>query len=162
VKRRGDPDRAFEQAKQAASLELLFRAARLLNERAVARVREHDARAVRLRTSHTSLFPHLDFEGMRLTELAARVGVTKQAIAPLVDDLEAMGVVERVPDPADGRAKLIRFSKRGRAALLHGVSVLREIAGEVGAAIGAHHMRALRAALIAILAHLESPLRGTP
>ena len=55
-------------------------------------------------------------DGTRLTELADRAQVTKQTASLLVSALEREGLVERVPDPADGRARLIRLSARGREA----------------------------------------------
>src|SRR5689334_14526247 len=109
-----------ERAKAASTLQLLFRAARLLDERAVARVAKEAPGGIRMRTAHTALLPHLDFEGVRLTDLARKLEVSKQAVGPLVDELEAMGVVERIADPDDGRAKRVRFSRKGHAALLHG------------------------------------------
>jgi DNA-binding MarR family transcriptional regulator len=116
-----------------STFELLFRAARLVNEAAIARVQ---AAGGTLRVAHTQLFPHITSDGIRLTELAERIGVTKQAIGPLVDDLEHEGVVERVEDPRDRRAKRIRWTRKGQRALLHGLSVLaeleRELADEVG------------------------------
>lgn len=52
-------------------------------------------------------------------------------------------MVERVADPDDRRAKLIRFSRRGYSALMHGLCVLREIEDRLGAAAGARRMRDL-------------------
>ena len=68
----------IEAAKRVSAGHLLLKAARLLNERATARVRE--VARVEFRTPHTALLPHIDFEGTRLTELAARVGTSKQAV----------------------------------------------------------------------------------
>jgi DNA-binding MarR family transcriptional regulator len=55
--------------------------------------------------------------------------VTKQAVSQLVDDLEAMEVLERVVDPDDARARRVRFTSRGRAGLLDGLAVLGARAG---------------------------------
>src|SRR4029079_16603322 len=90
--------RQFEATRDAATLQLLFKASRLANERALARLASDPARPP-VRPAHTALFPHLDFDGIRLTDLAARVGVTKQAIGQLVDDLAALGMVGRIPPP---------------------------------------------------------------
>ena len=49
-----------------------------------------------------------------MSELAERAQVTKQSMAELVAHLERHGYVERVPDPADGRAKLVRATARGQ------------------------------------------------
>ena len=113
--------RQFETTRDAATLQLLFKAARLANERALARAAA-DAQRPPVRAAHTALFPHLDFDGIRLTDLASRVGVTKQAVGQLVDDLAALGMVERISDPTDKRAKRVRFSRRGRNEFCHGVS----------------------------------------
>ena len=50
--------------------------------------------------------------GTRVSELAEQARVTKQSAAFLVEQLEAAGYVERVPDPTDGRARLVRVTPR--------------------------------------------------
>jgi DNA-binding MarR family transcriptional regulator len=68
-----------------------------------------------LRPSQASLLLNVDRRsGTRLTELARRAGVTKQAIMVLVDELEGTGLVRRTPDLEDGRAKVVRLTARGR------------------------------------------------
>src|SRR4028119_988614 len=59
----------------------------------------------------------IDRDGTRLTDLAARALGTKQPAGPLVDSLERAGYVERVPDPRDARARLVRIAARGHAAV---------------------------------------------
>ena len=115
-----------------------------------------------LRASHTALFPHIDFEGTRLTELARRLGISKQAVGQLVGELEAMGTLERVPDPSDGRAKLIRFSAQGRRGMLQGLGVLKELEVDYARDIGVERMEALRDALVALeeVLDLEERPRG--
>jgi DNA-binding MarR family transcriptional regulator len=146
--------REFEAARDAATLQLLFKASRLANERALARAAPGPA-ASAVRPAHTALFPHLDFEGIRLTELASRVGVTKQAVGQLVDDLEAAGMVERIDDPTDKRARRIRFSRRGYAALMHGLGVLHDVEGALRSSIGARRMRELHETLRLVIQALE-------
>ena len=63
-------------------------------------------------------------DGTRLTELADRAQVTKQTASLLVAALEREGLVERVPDPDDGRARLIRLSARGREASQRAMEVV--------------------------------------
>ena len=69
-----------------------------------------------VRNAHGCVFRYIEPDGSRLTELAAQSGVTKQAVGEFVDELEGYGYVERVPDPLDGRAKIIRLTERGRDA----------------------------------------------
>lgn len=147
--------RRFEATRDAATLQLLFKAARLVNEHALAR-QAADPAAPRVRPAHTALFPHLDFEGIRLTDLAAKVGVTKQAVGQLVDDLVELGMVERVNDPQDRRAKLIRFSREGHTALMQGLGVLIELQDALRAAVGERRMRDLHETLKRLITALQS------
>jgi len=69
-----------------------------------------------VRPSHGCVFRFIDPQsGSRLTDLAERGHLTKQAVGEMVSDLEALGYVERVPDPSDGRAKIVRLTAQGRA-----------------------------------------------
>lgn len=65
------------------------------------------------RATYAPVFQWCRPEGSRLTELAERAGVTKQSMGEIIDALEQRGYVERVPDPTDGRAILIRRTERG-------------------------------------------------
>ena len=67
-----------------------------------------------LRPSTAQVIPNLPLEGLRVSDLAARLRLTLQRTGQLVGELEAVGYLERVPDPDDGRAKRIVFSARGR------------------------------------------------
>jgi DNA-binding MarR family transcriptional regulator len=136
-----------------STFELLFRAARLVNERAIARIQR--AGASNLRLAHTALFPHITDAGVRQTELADKLGVTKQAIGPLVDDLEREGVVERIADPADARAKLVRWTAKGRRALREGIGVLAQLEAELAEDVGARKLAALADTLEDLIAAVE-------
>jgi MarR family transcriptional regulator, temperature-dependent positive regulator of motility len=83
-----------------------------------------------LRAVHTQVFDHLDPEGTRLTVLAERAGMTHQAMGELVTDLAGRGYLERVPDPADGRARLIRPTPAGKDELRRAATVLDAIHSE--------------------------------
>jgi DNA-binding MarR family transcriptional regulator len=151
------PDHAaIEAAKAQSTAQLLFRCARLLNEQSLALLRARTGQDVR--PAHATLFPHIDLEGTRLTELARRVGVSKQAVGQLVDDLERMGAVERIPDPADGRARLVRFARGpdGEHAILAGLRVLGEVEARLAAELGEEGFEALHAQLARMLPLLES------
>jgi DNA-binding MarR family transcriptional regulator len=65
--------------------------------------------------AHIHITRHLDLQGTRLTDLAARAGMTKQAMASLVTQCEAWGMVERGNDASDARAKRICFTEAGLA-----------------------------------------------
>jgi DNA-binding MarR family transcriptional regulator len=144
-----DPEK-FEALKRQSVAQLLFKCARLLNEQALARVNRRAGSAPPLRAAHTALLPHLSSQGVRGAELAKKLGVTKQAVSQLLTELEEWGVVEQVPDPHDGRAKLVRFTARGEEGMLHGLSVLRELERELSDKIGKRRMQELHTALLAL------------
>jgi len=150
-----DPWEALEAVKRGSVSQLLLKAGRLVDERGVDRFPVRDG-APRLRRSHTALFPHIDREGTRISTLAERVGVTKQAISQLVGDLEALGVVQRVPDPTDGRAKLVVFAEEGPAVLLRGMALLAGIDAELTEALGEERMKRLRRSLQRVIEALEA------
>ncbi len=100
-----------------------------------------------LSTVHTNLLAHLDIEGTQITTLADRAGITKQAMGRLVDDLEEKGYVQSVPDPTDGRAKLIKFTDAGWHFLVDSSEIKQEIEAIYTAVLGEEGMAQLRAAL---------------
>jgi DNA-binding MarR family transcriptional regulator len=90
-----------------------------------------------IRPAHGCVFGFIErVGGARLTALADRSGITKQAVGEAVADLQRLGYVERVPDPDDGRAKIIRLSERGREAAAAAEEIFadveRRFADEVG------------------------------
>jgi DNA-binding MarR family transcriptional regulator len=140
----------LEDKKRRSVAQLLFKCARLVNERAIERVNRESGPSPPLRASHTALFPHLTSDGVRGADLAKKLGVTKQAISQLVAELEYWGVVEQVEDPNDGRAKLVRFTPKGEQGLLQGLAVLGTIEAELGDKIGKRRMQELHTALLAL------------
>lgn len=105
-----------------------------------------------VRITHGCVFGNIQPEGSRLTYLAERANMTKQSVGEVTTELERLGYVERVPDPNDGRAKIIRLTERGRAAQALGLGIIDEIEQEWGERYGAERVAALRDALEAITA----------
>ena len=68
-----------------------------------------------IRPAHLSILRNLWPGGRRIGELADRVGITKASVVYLVDQLQQRGYVERVSDPGDGHATLVRLSQRGQS-----------------------------------------------
>ena len=65
--------------------------------------------------AHIHITRHLATQGARLTELARRAGMTKQAMGALVNQCEAWGLVLRTDDPSDARARWVQFTPTGLA-----------------------------------------------
>ena len=68
-------------------------------------------------------------------------------MAPLLAELVTWGLVEQVPDPADRRATLVRFTHDGLAALTHGLGLLGELEAEITAEVGAERAAVFREVL---------------
>lgn len=96
--------------------------------------------------------------GSRVVDLAAQARVTKQTAGFLVEQLEAAGYVKRVPDPSDGRARLVLLTQKAqRLAPVAQAEVERALA-EWEAHIGTSRMKALTEAL-AMLREVTDPYR---
>ncbi len=112
-----------------------------------------------LRPSHGCILRYLEVDGSPLSELAEKSGMSKQAFGEHVANVEALGYIERVPDPRDGRAKLIVPTARGREMLLLGREIFAELECEWADAVGEDRVIALRETLEEI--HALQTLRGT-
>jgi hypothetical protein len=95
------------------------------------------------RDSWNNVIPHIPPAGIRLTELAARAAMTKQAMAELVAEIERRGYIRR--------AKLIEFTDQGRAIVRLALSALGELEAEIVDRLGEPPVRQLRGALLEIL-----------
>jgi DNA-binding MarR family transcriptional regulator len=71
------------------------------------------AARAQISAAHIHITRHLDLQGARLTDLAQKAGMSKQAMGDLVDQCEAWGLVTRDPDPRDARARLVQFTPTG-------------------------------------------------
>lgn len=98
-------------------------------------------------TAQMKLMQRIGADGTRLTELAEQAQITKQTAGFLVDQLEKAGCVERVPDPTDKRARLVRIAERGKRAIPVAQSTVAEIEAEWEAHLGPQRMAQLRRAL---------------
>ena len=110
----------------------------LLHERLAAR--GHAA----VRAPHGNVLQFLDAEGTSVSELARRAQITKQSMAELVAHLERLGYVERVPDPTDRRAKLVRATERGKQLYAIAQEVIAELEADWTRKLGKAKMRQLR------------------
>jgi DNA-binding MarR family transcriptional regulator len=128
---------------------------------AIAKLRERIAEAGHpdIREGHGCVFGFIDIEkGSRLTDLAASAGLTKQAVGEAVTELERLGYVKRVPDPQDGRAKIIKLTDHGMDAVIKGRRIFAGIEQEWAEQIGPELVACLREAATQI-ATLEAAKR---
>ena len=104
------------------------------------------------------LLQRLDPDGSRLTALAEAAQVTKQTAGFLVDQLEKAGYVQRVPDPTDGRARLIQATDKAREATPPAEAEIARIEAEWEAHVGKRRMAQLRETL-EMLCEITDPYR---
>jgi len=88
-----------------------------------------------------------DSDGARISELANDADVTRQAIQQVVAQLEQLGIVERLADDRDGRARLIRYTPSGRAGYIRCMQAFAKIERDYERQLGITRTRAVKDAL---------------
>jgi DNA-binding MarR family transcriptional regulator len=124
---------------------LLFDSTRRFQERVLSQVNSKGYPQMRI--AHMAVTRHIDLTGTRIADLAVRAGITKQSMGEMIDQLEAMGFVDRVADRADKRAKIVAFTRAGRKLL----DVIRKAVAvterDIARRIGKGDVKQLRRAL---------------
>jgi DNA-binding MarR family transcriptional regulator len=105
-----------------------------------------------LHPRHSAVLAYLDEDGIRATDLARITGRDKQTIGRIVDELEALGYVERRPDPRDRRAKLIFPTARGLDQVQLGDEIIAGIEARLANEIGARTYAEFRDVLRGVVA----------
>ena len=105
-----------------------------------------------LRAEHLAVLQHPGPDGQRPSALAARSGMSRQAINHLISHLERAGYLERYTDPADPNARLIRLTERGRRLYERIEAVAATIEAEWAEQVGSQRLEELRATLSDLLA----------
>lgn len=138
---------------------LFFVAHRAMEQRVLARVREagHDVTIAQGRVA-----ARIGPDGTRLTELADAAQVTKQTAGFLVDQLEKAGYAERVPDPSDARARLVRMAPRGREVVALAGVVEAEVRKEWEDHLGVEELAHLERTMARLRAITDPYARGAP
>ena len=108
------------------------------------------------RVPHTHVTAYIKAEGSRLTDLATQARMTRPAMAELVDDLQRLGIVERRPDPSDGRAKLICLTDDGWTAMRTGHKIIAELEADYAQLIGPESFEAMCQAMQALLSAISA------
>ncbi|MBC2869923.1 MarR family winged helix-turn-helix transcriptional regulator [Streptomyces mexicanus] len=100
-------------------------------------------------TAQASVFALLDAEGTTVSELARRMGVTRQTAHQAVHGLIGMGLLEQVPDPGSARRRLIRTTAEGQRVHERAQATIAVIESVLAERIGAAGVQALRGGLTA-------------
>ncbi|HEX5108511.1 MAG TPA: MarR family transcriptional regulator [Vicinamibacterales bacterium] len=108
-----------------------------------------------LRVPHMAVLQYPGPEGVRPGVLAERAGISKQAMNQLLRSLEALGYLARSDAPDEGRARIVRLTRRGRSAYARIHEILSDIEREWSAELGARPFADLKRLLLRVW---ESPL----
>jgi DNA-binding MarR family transcriptional regulator len=128
-----DP-KSVRETREGLLLRLLFRTTDAMNRTMADRIRARGYRD--FQPSFTGVLAHIDTEGTRVGTLASRMGVTRQAASQRLQEIEALGYLERVRDPNDGRAVVARHTPAGRRILLTAIDVMLRIEDEYEKVLG--------------------------
>jgi DNA-binding MarR family transcriptional regulator len=137
---------------------LLFIPYRAMESAVLAELRAHGHR---LSMSQARVFQRIAPDGSRPGELAEAAQVSKQTLGSILDQLERAGYVARVPDPTDGRARLVTMTERGRELVALSLPVVAQIERSWADHLGATRTRQLREAL-AELVRITDPFARPP
>jgi DNA-binding MarR family transcriptional regulator len=111
-----------------------------------------------LRPAHMSILQHVDHPpgGTRIGELAERAQMTKQSMGQLVADMERSGLVERVTDPTDGRARIVRLTDRGWMMHETAGEIVKGLEADWATRLGGQKLDRLRQLLKELIATLDA------
>ncbi|HEX9122716.1 MAG TPA: MarR family transcriptional regulator [Actinomycetota bacterium] len=127
-------------------IRLLLEAHRALGAELVAGMEERGYPEAR--PAHSAVFMHIDRRsGTRLTELSRRARMSKQGMMLIVDGLEEDGLVRRVPDPEDARAKIVRLTAKGRRFVAEARRTVAALESRARRELGDRRYEALRSGL---------------
>lgn len=110
-----------------------------------------------LRPRHGAVLAYMDEEGTRATELARFSGQHKQVVGKLVDELEALGYVERRSDPADRRAKLVAPTALGLDHMERSDAIVAAIESRLAAVVGEQAFAAFKGDFARVADAAEAP-----
>jgi DNA-binding MarR family transcriptional regulator len=101
----------------------------------------------RVSRHQSQVFPLLGPDGCSQADLTRHLGITRQSVSTLVQELEALELVERRPDVADRRVKVVALTERGHEFAAEARRLLASAEAELERRIGRVHVDALRTAL---------------
>ena len=111
---------------------------------------------------YLNVFRFMDCDGTRPSTLARRAGITPQAMSELVGYLEQRGYVRRIPDPTDGRGRVVVYADRGTHAAEVATTFFADLDARWGAVVGPDRLEDVKSALTEVLAAAASRGSVTP
>jgi DNA-binding MarR family transcriptional regulator len=110
-----------------------------------------------IRPPHANVFTFVPRDGIQVSELTKLARVRKQTMAQAVEELEALGYVERRPDPNDRRARLVFLTDRGKKVRPVAVAAGKQVDARWVELTSPQTIAELRASLTEVLTRLQAP-----
>ena len=148
-----EEDRDLHERRKRVIGRLFLRASRTFEARAVERI--HALGYEDYRPSDNLVLIHLDTRGNRVSELADRACVTKQAISKIVHDLENRNLVAIEPDPDDGRAQIVKLTDRGLEMMMDAFEEVFALDDEFASILPDGDLEKIRQGLLTLLEKLD-------
>ncbi|SMF43108.1 MarR family transcriptional regulator [Pseudobacteriovorax antillogorgiicola] len=145
---------AFEKVKQGSLAHSLIKLGRLVNEQGIQNARQLFG-LPKLSLAHLELFPHIDFCGTTVGEIAKRKGVSKQAVSKLVGQMIDMDILYMSDAEDDKRKKLVHFYTEGPRAIQMGFKALESVDEGLKEIIKSEEYELLLALLNQLLARFQ-------
>jgi len=118
-----------------------------------------EAGFARVRIVHLRVMRQMDMDGTRISVLAERAGVTKQAMSQLIAECVKLAFVQMEFDASDRRARIVRFTSHGAALIERARTIIVEIEAEFARILGPRRNRSLHAGLVVLA---DAYHRGDP
>lgn len=144
----------FEQLKSASIGHSLIKAARVFKEFSFDSFRDEIGIAD-LRPAHLELMAHIEFEGSTIVDIAAKAGISKQAVSVLVKEMLGFEVLKRLPHPTDKRASLISFNLESKNNIFKGMQFLASLDKDIIEALGEKQSKVFLKQLLKIITHFS-------
>ena len=144
---------ALEQKRDQNLGRILLRLERRFTEQALARLEKRGIHGLKM--SQMPVLGHIRTEGTRAVDIAKSVGISKQAVGKIIEDVKSAGYVETVPDPSDSRANIIRFTTAGQMLLTHALAETERLEKHWAAQVGLNDLAELKTQLIQLLEKTE-------
>lgn len=146
----------FKAQKDRMMGRLLSKSFRFLSELAGDYLREKGYESFRI--GHLISLMHIDLEGSTINELAARAGITKQAVSKIVKELQEAGYVETVKHPGDARSVVVYISEKGGQFMVDWWECVRRIDGAFSEILGTERLDLLKDLLFELVNHYETQM----
>ena len=104
---------------------------------------------------HFVVIPYIDDKGIRAVEIARQVGISKQAVSKLVDELVQKGYLELKADPTDGRAFLVLMSNKGNEFLKLAIQYTQQVEKQWSNQVGEQDFKSMKSAMTILLNNQE-------